>query len=134
MQVLEHYQHRAPQGEPFELCEKCAEEQGLLLQWRHRCKRLLRPDMNAEQVGKERHRVVGTGCRFPKQRFKFVEAGPRGVVRCDCGRPLDLRDEGEERAIGVMGRARVTQQRLRIGLKPLAQREHEPRLADARFA
>jgi len=45
----------------------------------------------------------------PETRFEFVEAGLWGVIRCKSRRPLELRDEGEERTVGVMRRACVAE-------------------------
>jgi hypothetical protein len=90
--------------------------------------------VNTEQVGKESHRVVRPCRCFLKQRVKFVEPGLWGVILCKSRRPLELRDEGEERAIGVMWRARVAKHRFRLPLKPLAERKHQTRLANAGFA
>jgi hypothetical protein len=87
-----------------------------------------------QQLGDERcvSRQVLRG-RF-EQGLQLVELRRRGNARRKVGRLLELGNDGEERAQGMMRRAEVAKTRVRFALQSAHQAFGEPRLADAGLA
>ena len=88
----------------------------------------------AQQLGDERHGGRRVGGRLAEESLQPVEVGRGRVVAADAGRALELLRHRPERAARVVRRALVGERGMRLVGEPLAQRPHEPRLANAGLA
>ena len=88
-------------------------------------------------VGPERQKIRHSSDMrrgLGEQRFKLGAFGGGRVVALKTRRPFQVADEGEQRAVGVMRRTKITQPRVRLGLQTFLKRQSDVRLADAGFA
>ena len=105
--VLEDHEHRALPGEALHLTEQRLEGPELL---RFRCQvhgRVARAGRNGEQRRDQRRNRGDAFVRLSEHRFELVESGVYGVFCLEAGGAFHLVDHGEERAVGVVGRAVV---------------------------
>jgi hypothetical protein len=76
---------------------------------------------------------VNPRCGHGEQRFQLVEALLGRIVCLEPRRSLQLGDERAKRAVGMIGRALVTQARVRSAGDPLGESRRKVGLADARL-
>ena len=121
--------------EPLELREKCPEKEPFFCSGDIAVNRV--PCSRSEcQADRQRAPRASPGSA-PVSRSSDssrLEACFRGVSWRKSGGPLKLRDEREESAVDVMGRAGIADGRLRLAMQPLTQRKYQPRFANSGFA
>ena len=134
VRVLEDHQDGPARGEALELPQQSLEGPRLPLLRVELERRVALLRRDREEVGEERHGARDVVHRRADQRLQLVEPDVRGVVLRQTRRSPELLHHRPERAVRVVGRALVPQARRPLGPEPLAQRQDEPRLADAGLA
>ena len=92
-----------------------------LLNGAERLRRIPLAGRDRQQRGKKRRYGLNLRCAHSEERFQLVEALLRGIVCLEPRRSLQLGDERTKRAVGVVGRALVTQARVRLAGDALAE-------------
>ena len=134
VQVLVQLEHRAVAGEAGQLLDQDLEG-ALLLALRAEVQgRVALARGTPSSAADQRHRLVQLLGRLAEQRLQLGELGLRLVVGRKARRPLQLRDDRMERAVGVVGRAEMAEREVRLAAQLLAQRPEQARFADARLA
>jgi len=134
VRVLEREQDRPPAGETLELIEQCRERPASLLHGAERQRRIPLAERDRQQRRKKRRYSFNPRCAHGEERFQLVEALLGGVVGLETCRSLQLGNERTKRAVGVVGRALVTQARVRLAGDALGERRHKTGFADPRLA
>src|SRR5262249_57055985 len=132
--VLEREQDRLPAGETLELIEQCRQRAAALLCRAERQRRIALAKRDRQQRSKKRRYGLNPRCLHSEDRFQLVEALRRRIVCLEPRRPLQLGDERAKRAVGIVGRALVTQTRVRLAGDALSESRRKARLADPRLA
>src|SRR5262245_54237731 len=134
MRVLEREQDRLLAGETLELIEQCRERPAALLRGAERQRWIALAERDRQQRSKKRRDGLNLRCANGEERFEFVELLLRRIVGLKPRRPLELGDERMERAVGMVGRALITQARVRLAGDALGESRHKAGLADPRLA
>src|SRR5262245_8722305 len=114
MRVLQQEQDRLPPGETLELIDQCRERPAALLRGAERQRRIALAERDRQQRGKKWRYGLHPRCAHSEDRFQLVEALLGRVVCPESRRSFQLGDERTKRAAGVVGRALVTQARVRL--------------------
>src|SRR6266478_7870644 len=114
MRVLEREQDRLLAGETLELIEQCRERAAALLRGAERQRRIPLAERDRQQRSKKRCYGLNLRSAHGEDRFQLVEALLGRIVYLEPRRSLQLGDERTKRAVGVVGRALVTQARVRL--------------------
>src|SRR6516162_10333815 len=117
-------------GETLELIEQCHESPAALLcgaepQWR-----IPLTERDRQQRSKKRRYSLNPRCAHGEERFQLVEALLGGIVGLETCRSLQLGNKRTKRAVGVVGRALVTQARVRLAGDALGERCHKTGFAE----
>src|SRR5262245_18729966 len=91
-------------------------------------------ERDRQQRRKKRRYSFDPRCAHGEERFELVELLLGRIVGLEPGRSLQLGDERTKRAVGVVGRAWVTQARGRLARAALGESRREAALADPRLA
>jgi len=134
LRILEREQDRLPAGETLELIEQCRERPAAMLHGAERQRRIPLAERNRQQRRKKRRHSLDLRCAHGEDRFQLVKALLGRIVRLEPGGPLQLGDERTKRAAGVVGRALVTQARMRLAGDALGESCRKAGLADTRLA
>src|SRR6476620_7118224 len=134
MHVLAQEQDRLLAGETLELIEQFRECLAALLNGAERLRRIPLASRDRQQRGKKWRYGLNPRCAHREERFQLVEALLRGIVCLEPRGSLQLGDERTKRAVGVVGRALVTQARVRLAGDALAESRHKAGLTDPRLA
>ena len=134
MHVLEQEQDRLLAGETLELIEQCRERPAALLRGAERQRRIPLAERDRQQRSKKRRYGLNPRCAHGEERFQLVEALLGRIVCLEPRRSLQLGDERTKRAVGVVGRALVTQARVRLAGDALGESRRKAGLADPRLA
>src|SRR6266705_6005149 len=134
MRVLEREQDRLLAGETLELIEQCRQRSAALLRGAEHQRRIPLAERDRQQRSKKRRYSLDLRCAHGEERFQLVEALLGGIVCLEPCRSLQLGDERTKRAVGVVGRALVTQARMRLAGDALGESRRKTGLADPRLA
>src|SRR5262245_9773965 len=134
MRVLQQEQDRLPPGETLELIEQCRERPAALLRGAERQRRIALAERDRQQRGKKWRYGLHPRCAHSEDRFQLVEALLGRVVCPESRRSFQLGDERTKRAAGVVGRALVTQARVRLADDAFGERRRKAGLANPRLA
>ena len=134
VRVLEQEQDRLLSGETLELIEQCRERPAALLRGAERQRRIPLAERDRQQRRKKRRCGLNPRCVHSEERFQLVEALLGRIVCLEPRRSLQLGDERMKRAVGVVGRALVTQARVRLAGDALGKSRRKAGLADPRLA
>ena len=134
MRVLDHPKHRLIAGKPCQLVDEDGEcAVAALLGWqgeRAVTRFSLEPNERRHQRGNLADIAAGLG----QQRLQQVQAALRRVVLGKADGLSDLLDRGVERAVDMIGRTLVAQQKMRFAAQCIHQGFGDPRLADPSLA
>src|SRR5262249_37293515 len=125
---------RLPAGETLELSEQCHERPAALLRGAEGQQRIALAERDRQQRRKNRRYGLNLRCPRGEERFQLVEPLLGRIICLEPRRPLQLNDERAKRAVGVVGRALVTQSRLRLAGNALGESRCKAGLADPRLA
>src|SRR6266481_4530896 len=134
MRVLKREQDRLLAGETLELIEQCRQRPAALLRGAERQRWVALAERDRQQRSKKRRYSLDLRCAHGEDRFQLVEALLGGLVCLEPRRSLQLGDERTKRAVGVVGRALVTQARVRLAGDALGESRRKAGLADPRLA
>jgi hypothetical protein len=134
LRILERKQDWLPGGETLDLIEQCRQRAAALLRRAERQRRIPLAERDRQQRSKKRRYGFDPRCAQGKDRFQLVEALRGRIVCLEPRRPLQLGDERTKRAVGMVGRALITQARVRLAGDALGERRHKAGLADPRLA
>src|SRR5262249_48289406 len=112
--VLEEKQDRLPPRETLDLIEQCRQRLAALLRRCERERRISFAERDREQRRKKRRRNLSPRCIHGEDRFEFVELLLGRIAGLKPCRPLELSNERMQRAVGEVGRALITQARVRL--------------------
>ena len=133
MQVFIQLKHRPLAGEPGQLLDQNLEG-ALLLALRAKVQGAIALiGRDAEQRADKRRRLVQLLGALSEQRLEFGEPVCGFVMGGEARRPLQLRDDRVERAVGVVGRTEMTDCDVRLVRQLFAKGAQQPRLANARL-
>src|SRR3954454_22316394 len=132
MQVLENHDDRPLPGEAREVPQEGLESP-LLFRQRRQIERRIKRALQEKQLGEQRDIVPRRRGRCEK-RLELANLLLRRVLAVEACGPLQLADDREEHAALVMRQTEETQERVRLGAKPVLQSDREARLADAGLA
>src|SRR5260370_32273794 len=121
-------------GETLELIEQRRERPAALLRGAQRQRRIPLAERDRQQRSKKRRYSLDPRCAHGEERFQLVEALLGRIVCLERRCSLQLGDERAKRAVGIVGRALVTQTRVRLAGDPLSESRRKARLADPRLA
>src|SRR5258708_21597702 len=134
MRVLEREQDRLLAGETLELIEQCRQRSAALLRGAERQRRIPLAERDRQQSRKKRRYGLDPRCAHGEDRFQLVEALRGRIVCLEPRCSLQLGDERTKRAVGMEGRALVTQARVRLAGDALGESCRKAGLADPRLA
>src|SRR5258706_13010799 len=134
MRVLEREQDRVLAGETLELIEQCRQRSAALLRGAKRQRRIPLAERDRQQRRKKRRYGLDLRCAHGEDRFELVKALRGRIVCLEPRCSLDLGDERTKRAVGMVGRALVTQARVRLAGDALGESCRKAGLADPRLA
>src|SRR5262249_29506900 len=86
------------------------------------------------QRRKKRRYHLNPRCVHREQRLQLVEALLGCIVRLETRRSLQLSDDRTKRAVGMVGRALITQPRIPLAADAFGERLRKARLADSRLS
>src|SRR5262249_7548118 len=134
VRILEREEDGLPAGETLELIEQCRQRPAALLRGAEGQQRIALTERDRQQRSKKRCYVLDSRCVDGGERSQLVEASPGRIICLEPRRPLQLNDERTKRAVGVVGRALVTQSRVRVAGNALGESRRKAGLADPRLA
>src|SRR5262249_61311882 len=91
-------------------------------------------ERDRQQCSKKRRHGLDPRCVDGEDCFQLVETLLRRIVCLEPRRSLQLGDERTKRAVGIVGRALVTQARVRLAGDALSESSRKAGLADSRLA
>src|SRR5262249_31999016 len=106
------------------------ERPATMLRGAERQRRIPLAEGDRQQRRKKRHYGLDLRCAHGEDRFQLVEALLGRIVRLEPRCSLQLGDERTKRAVGMVGRALVTQARVRLAGDALRESSHKAGLAD----
>jgi hypothetical protein len=133
MCILEQEQDRFLMRQPFELIEQCRQRAAKLLRGTERQGRIPAAQWDRQQRRQQRDCIAGLRPGLAEKRLQSVEALLGRIVRLEPRRPLQLDDERIKRAVGVVRRTLVTQDRVRFVGDALLERRRKTGFANPRF-
>ena len=134
MHVLEQQQDRLLAGETLELIEQCRERPAALLRGAERQRRIPVAEWDRQQRGKKRRYGLNPRCALARTASSLSRRCSGVSSALKSRRSLQLGDERTKRAVGVVGRALITQARVRLAGDALGESRRKTGLADPRLA
>src|SRR5215471_5632231 len=134
MRVLEREQDRLLAGETLELIEQCRQRSAAMLRGAERQRRIPLAEWDRQQRRKKRRYGLDLRCAHGEDHFQLVKALLGRIVCLERRCSLQLGDERTKRAVGMVGRALVTQARVRLAGDALGESCRKAGLADPRLA
>src|SRR5271165_2483472 len=134
MRVLKHHQQRLLFRQTLHLVEERRERLAALLRRRGVERGIAGSRRDRQHRGDHRRDLAQTVGREPEHFLQLVELGFGWFLRRDARRPLELLDEGIERAVAMIGRALIAQPYVLRLRDLLREPRRKSRLADAGLA
>src|SRR5262249_47843653 len=117
-----------------ELIEQCRERAAAVLRGAERQWRISLAERDRKKRRKKRRYSLDLRCAHGEERFQLVEALLGGIVCLETCCSLQLGNERTKRAVGIVGRALVTQARMRLAGDALGESCPKAGLANPRLA
>jgi hypothetical protein len=134
MQVFVELEHGAGAGQIFQLIEQNL-QRALSVTLRRQVQwRKAPPGGYCQQISDQRHGFVRSLGHLAKQVLELGQSRLRAVLGDQACRPLQVRDHGMESTVGMMRRAEMAEDEVRLACEPFPQRTQQPGFADAGLA